>query len=117
MTRGFAEQNYDPVSQPEIGQLAQQVTVEIDEALTAAFPARQGAEIVVALTNGSELHHLEPDVAPASNDLVRERFVAAASDAVGEPSAAAIASFIDALEARDGSSELMRLCRTEARDP
>jgi len=108
-TGDFDEANYRPEDNPRIAALADLARVVIDEELTAAFPARQGARIVVMLDDGTRLEAQADDVRPASNALVRERFIAAAGAALGTAQAGKLLAFIDALEAQSDASRLNAL--------
>ena len=110
-TGTFDERNYDPVQQPEITRVARLVSLEIDDTLTRAFPAKQGAEVRVELRNGKNLTARRESVTPASDDLVRTRFAAAAAEVLGAPRARALLGFIDRLETEADAGELARLAR------
>lgn len=112
VSRDFDERNYDPSSQPTITDLARRVTLEVDDALTRAFPARQGAEILVRIRGGKELSLAVDDVAPASSTLVRERFAAAAADALGSARAEELRECIERIEHADDAGELARLSQS-----
>ena len=56
----FAERNYVPLENPEVQALAKRVSVEIDAALTAAYPQKQGAAVVVH-TRGGETFQFTGD--------------------------------------------------------
>ncbi len=61
----------------------QGVTVEAGDDFTAAFPAKQGAEVTVRLKDGRVLSHRLQDVIPADLDLIRRRFRDAAAKTIG----------------------------------
>jgi 2-methylcitrate dehydratase PrpD len=112
-TGTFDEQNYEPARQPEILRIAELVELEVDDALTRAFPGKQGADVTVELQDGARLAARRDDVAPASDDAVRARFEAAARETLGEKRAAALGAFVDALEHQPDAGALTRLTRTE----
>jgi 2-methylcitrate dehydratase PrpD len=110
-TGNFDERNYDPAQRPEIARVARLVSLEIDDALTRAFPAQQGAEVHVELGNGRRLSVRRGSVTPASDELVRERFALAANEALGTQAWRALLAFIDRLEAEADAGDLARLAR------
>jgi hypothetical protein len=79
--------------------------------LTRAFPARQGAEVHVELSNGRQVSARREAVTPASPELVRARFALAANDVLGVQACRALLAFIDKLETNADSGELARLAR------
>lgn len=113
-TRNFDERNFEPGAQERICALAERVALEVDDALTRAFPARQGAVVIVTRGNGERLERIASDVAPAPDEMVRERFAAAAAAALGDGKGARLREFIDSLERQDDAGELCRLTRTGA---
>jgi 2-methylcitrate dehydratase PrpD len=111
-TGRFAEESYVPGDNPEIVNLAKRVSVAIDPEFTAAFPRAQGARVVVTLDDGSAVQAEADDVAPADDALVRERFEAAATAALGSARADELATLIDTIESRTDMRELDRLVTT-----
>src|SRR5690606_15073268 len=73
VTRGHTEEAYRPQAQPEVVRLAALAAVEVDDALTSAFPARQGAEVIVETRAGDTLSCRYDDVVPASAAEVEQR--------------------------------------------
>ncbi|HVJ52078.1 MAG TPA: MmgE/PrpD family protein [Aliidongia sp.] len=107
------EGSFAILDRPALLQLAAVTSLSARADFTGAFPARQGAEIVVALRDGSERRAAMADLEAATPAAVRARFAAGAAATVGAPRAEAIAKAIDALEAAEDVGALMRL--TEAR--
>ncbi len=68
------EASYINLDDPAVLALASKIDVEADPGYTAAFPGKQGAEVEIKLLNGKRLSRKLPDVVPANNDLVRQRF-------------------------------------------
>jgi len=89
--------------------LAAKVTVEVDPGLTAAFPAKQGAEVVVKLKDGKVLSRRLADVIPADIDLIRRRFGEAASAVIGADAARKLEAAVDGLDASADVGAVMRL--------
>jgi 2-methylcitrate dehydratase PrpD len=113
-TGTFDERNYEPEREPEIVRVAQLVSLEVDETLTRAFPAKQGAEVLVELRDGTALEALRDSVTPASDDLVRARCALAASEALGPQACRALLGLVDTLETQADAGELARLARAVA---
>jgi 2-methylcitrate dehydratase PrpD len=105
------ESSYEDLDNPALLRLAAKVTAEVDADLTAAFPARQGAEVIVEMKDGRKLSRRLPDVIPADLELIRRRFDIAASAAIGAEKAAALAAAVDSLDSSDNVGALMRMTR------
>ncbi|HEY7671945.1 MAG TPA: MmgE/PrpD family protein [Gammaproteobacteria bacterium] len=110
-TGNFDERNYEPARQPEIARVARLVSLEVDDALTRAFPAKQGAAVDVELNDGRRLSARRESVTPASDELVRARFALAANEVLGIQACRAALAFIDGLEAEADAGALARLVR------
>jgi len=103
------ETSYLKLDDPALIALAAKVTVKAGDDFTAAFPARQGAEVTVRLKDGRVLSHRLQDVIPADLDLIRRRFRAAASKAIGADAAKALEAAVDDLDRSTDVGALMRL--------
>jgi 2-methylcitrate dehydratase PrpD len=103
------ETSYLKLDDPALLALAAKVTVKAGDDFTAAFPARQGAEVTVRLKDGRVLSHRLQDVIPADLDLIRRRFRAAASKAIGADAAKALEAAVDDLDRSTDVGALMRL--------
>ena len=103
------ETSYRHLDEAAMLALADKITVTVDDGLTAAFPAKQGAEVVVKLKDGKTLSRKLADVIPADIDLIRRRFGAAASATVGRETARQLEAAVDALDASGDVGALMRL--------
>src|SRR5690606_27349886 len=75
----IAEDNYSRLDDPEIARLIGATTLVADPGYTAAFPGRQGATVTLTLADGTTVSASLEDVVPASPELIRSRFIAAAS--------------------------------------
>jgi len=104
-----AERNYVPQQNPDVLKVATLVRVEIDPELTKAFPAKQGAGVSVQTRAGDVLEERVDDVVPTNADGVRERFVAAASERLGQKRAKMLDRMIATLETCTDAAELARL--------
>ncbi|HSC16153.1 MAG TPA: MmgE/PrpD family protein [Gammaproteobacteria bacterium] len=107
----FAERNYVPQQNPEVQALAKRVRVEIDPGFTAAFPAKQGAAVIVRTRDDRTLEQSLENVEPTDPDGVHERFFAAASTTLGETRARELDALIGNLEHSDDAANLARLTR------
>ena len=110
-TGDYDESNYEPKSNPQALRLATMTTLEVDPELTKAFPARQGAEVIVHTKAGDTWSERVADVVPASAAEVHERFRAAASSRIGGVAAAELEELIASLEACKNLARLTRLTR------
>ncbi len=95
------ESNYRRLTDPEIVRLASITNLETDPGLTTAYPATQGAEVIITLRNGHVLTHRLNGLTPATPAEVRARFRAACGAA-----APGIEARIDALEQQPDVGEL-----------
>jgi 2-methylcitrate dehydratase PrpD len=103
------EASYRQLNDPELIRLAGLVDVEADQAMTAAFPKAQGAEVTVTLDSGQTYTHRLSDTAPADSTLIRSRFAATASDFAGKARAQEIEAAVDGLDSLTNIGQLMRL--------
>jgi 2-methylcitrate dehydratase PrpD len=111
LARGVvAEQNYADLADPEIQRLIRISRLEIDPGFTAAFPKKQGAEVIVSLADGSTMNRRLDDVIPATPDDVRSRFKAAAGVALGATTARAIEALVADLENCRNADQVLTLC-------
>jgi 2-methylcitrate dehydratase PrpD len=105
----FAERNYVPQDNPEVQALAKRVTVAIDAGFSDAFPARQGAAVIVQTATAGTLEQSADDLEPTDPEGVHERFFAAASAALGENQARELDALIGTFEACTDAAALARL--------
>jgi 2-methylcitrate dehydratase PrpD len=108
LARGIIEEaNYRKLSDPEVVRLAGLIQLETDAAFTAAYPAAQGAEVVVRLGNGRALQRRMDNLHPATPNEIRARFRAAAGTA-----ASLIEAAVDRLEEQEDMGALGALLGT-----
>jgi 2-methylcitrate dehydratase PrpD len=107
----FAERNYVPQDNPGVQALAERVTIEIGPGFTAAFPAKQGAAVIVRTRGGETFEHRADNLEPTDPDGVHARFFAAAAEQLGEAQARALDAVIGNLEQCSNAAELERLTR------
>ena len=105
------EESYRDLNDATVRELAPRVTVEADNGFTAAFPARQGAEVTITLRNGTTLSRRLADVVPADRPLIRQRFRAAAAAVLGADRATALEQAVDGLSDSNDVGGIMRLAR------
>lgn len=111
LARGVvAEQNYAELTDPEIQRLIRVSRLEIDPGFTAAFPKKQGAEVIVTLADGGTMSRRLDDVIPATPEEVRSRFAAAAGAALGAATAGAIEALVADLENCGSVDQVLTLC-------
>ena len=85
LSRGaLEEENYAQVDDARILRLVQRIDLQSAPDLTAAFPANQGAEILVGLHNGTTIRQRLDNVIAATPEEIRARFRQAASSVIGD---------------------------------
>ena len=82
----FNDSHYQGFNNPDIRDLANKVTVKIDPELTASYPAKQGAAVLV-LTETGEYRESQDDVIGADTEEVESRFLEAATTILGQDKA------------------------------
>jgi 2-methylcitrate dehydratase PrpD len=105
----FAEGNYVPQNNADVLKVAALVRLDVDAALTKAFPGKQGAGVSVQTRAGDLLEERVEDVVPTNADGVRERFVTASAQRLGTKRAKALDRVIATLETSEDAAELARL--------
>jgi 2-methylcitrate dehydratase PrpD len=102
LSRGTAdESNFRDLNDAEIARLVSATILEEDPALTRAYPAKQGTELVVTLRNGRELRRRLDDLTPATEDDVRARYEKAASPILGRAGTDVVEAMIDTLDEQE----------------
>ncbi len=89
--------------------LARRVRLENDAEFAAAYPARQGSEVIVTLKSGTSVRARLPALEPLDAQGVRERFRSAVARLLGEARAAELEREIDALPAGADAGRIARL--------
>jgi 2-methylcitrate dehydratase PrpD len=85
LARGtLEEENYADVGDPRILRLVERTDLQSAPDLTAAFPANQGAEVLVGLRDGKTIHQRLDNVIAATPEEIRARFRQAASSVIGD---------------------------------
>ena len=88
--------------------------LEMDENLTARFPAAQGAEVRASLEDGSLVMNRLRDVVPATGTEIPVRFHEAAPQVIGPGGADEIPICVDPLETEIDAGRLASLCSLSA---
>jgi 2-methylcitrate dehydratase PrpD len=92
-----------------LGIAPEQVTLEEDAELTAAYPAKQGSEVVATLRDGKEVHKRLDDLTPANEEDVFDRYERAASAYLGPERTYLVTEMIDVLETHPDLAKLGEL--------
>jgi 2-methylcitrate dehydratase PrpD len=108
---GVTEKNFTLLHDARLHRLIGLMGLEIDDALTQAYPALQGGEVEVRLTDGSKHRVRLDNVVNASASDVRTRFLASTTDVLGRERALAIESCIESLDRSDDAGQLAALLR------
>jgi 2-methylcitrate dehydratase PrpD len=112
----IAEGNFARLDAPDVARLIGVTKLEVDDAMTRAYPGAQGGEVELRDVDGVVHVARLADVVHANAVEVRERFRAAAVGAVGTETALAIEACIDGLADTDDAGALGALLRVAARD-
>jgi 2-methylcitrate dehydratase PrpD len=104
------ERNYLQLGDVEVARLLAHTRIEVDDAMTRAFPARQGAEVEVSLREGATRRARLDDLVPATPEEVRARFRIAAEAALGPARARELAAAVDSLDRLKDAGRLAALC-------
>jgi 2-methylcitrate dehydratase PrpD len=107
------EENYASLADPEILRLIAATDLQSDAAFTAAFPAKQGADVTVHLRGGKIIRHSLSDVVAATPAEIRHRFRAAAAHVIGEDRARRLEQAIDGCEQLGDAGVIAASCRLE----
>jgi 2-methylcitrate dehydratase PrpD len=114
LARGaLEEENYARVDDPRILRLVERSDLRSTPDLTAAFPANQGAEVLVSLRDGKTIHQRLKNVIAATPEEIRARFRQAVSDAIGDKRARHLEEAIDNCTSLPDSRVIAARCRLE----
>jgi 2-methylcitrate dehydratase PrpD len=100
---------HDFGEQSEAARLARRIRLENDAEFAAAYPQRQGAEVVVTTRDGRTLSSRMAALEPLDAQGVHTRFHSAVSRLLGEARAHELAREIDALPAGPDVARIARL--------
>ena len=93
----------------DAARLARRVRLENDPNFAAAYPARQGAEVIATLKSGNSVRARLPALEPLDANGVRERFRSSVARLLGEPRAQELEREVDALPASPDAARIARL--------
>lgn len=111
LARGAIEEdNYRQLDDAEIARLIAQTELAPDDAYTTAFPARQGARVILRLDDGSAVQAELDDVVAADEAFIRARWRRAAQAVLGDEQAERIETMVDGYEREPDAGLLARLC-------
>ncbi len=110
---GVSEKNFTLLNDPLLHRLIGKTTLEIDDAMTNAYPALQGGEVELTETTGTKRRIRLDNVVNATALDVRERFRVVATAVIGRQRTSEIETFIDTLEDSDDVGALGKLLQTE----
>jgi 2-methylcitrate dehydratase PrpD len=113
LARGaLEEENYADIADTNILALVERIDLQTAPDLTAAFPARQGAEILVELRNGTMVRQRLDNVIAATAAEIRVRFRQAASSVIGDR-AQDLEGLVDNCVSLPDSGVIAAWCRPE----
>lgn len=114
LARGAIEEdNYAYIDHPEILRLVDGTDLQSDSGFTTAYPANQGAEVLVRLRNGLTVHQRLDNVIAATPEEIRARFRHAAADVIGGSRAKHLEELIDNCGSLPDSHVIAAQCRLE----
>src|SRR5258708_25565837 len=112
---GVSEKNFKLLNDARLHKLIGLMTLEVDDAMTRAYPGKQGGEVEVRDTSGATQRLRLEDVVNATPAEVQKRFRAAVEEAVGKARAQEIADGIEGLDRSDDAVRLASLLQHPAR--
>jgi 2-methylcitrate dehydratase PrpD len=113
LARGaLEEENYADVGDPRILRLVERTDLKSVPDLTAAFPANQGAEVLVGLRDGKTIHQRLDNVIAATPEEIRARFRQAAAGVIGDR-AQDLEEMVDNCPSLPDSRVIAARCRLE----
>jgi 2-methylcitrate dehydratase PrpD len=100
------EMRFHDLGDPAVARLVALCALEADPALTAAFPAKQGARVEVRLASGEVLTASIADVTPATPERIRQGLLTSAGEVLGAGRVVALLHLIDRLESAPDAAAL-----------
>lgn len=109
ITRDVSEKSFALLQDPVLHRLIGLSTLEIDDAITDAYPHQQGGEVEITEISG-EVHRARlADVVNATHEDVRTRFRAALGEALGAARAAQVEEAIEGLDRSEDVGAIVNL--------
>jgi 2-methylcitrate dehydratase PrpD len=109
-----SEKNFTRLADPRLRQLLGATSLEIDDEMSRAYPAKQGGEVEVRDREGKVHRARLADVVHATADEVRSRFREAGAAVLGANRAADVEQAIDRLDHSEDAARLPSLLRAPA---
>ena len=109
-----SEQNFTLLEDPALHRLLGVTTLQVDDAMTQAYPGKQGGDVEIREIGGTTHRIRLDDVVNATAADVRERFRVAAASVMGAQRAREIERFLDGLGRSGDVGQLGALLRAEA---
>ena len=106
---GVSEKNFTLLNDARLHKLIGLMTLEVDDAMTQAYPGKQGGEVEVRDQDGATQRLRLEDVVNATPAEVQARFRVAVEAVVGKARAQEIEDCIDGLEGSDDAGSLAAL--------
>lgn len=107
--RGVTEKNFALLNDARLHRLIGLMRLDVDDAMTAAYPLLQGGEVDIRFKDGSQRALRLDNVVNAEPAEVRARFRAAVREALGAQRAEAIEQCIEQLPESDDAGRLSAL--------
>ncbi len=107
--RGVTEKNFALLNDARLHRLIGLMRLDVDDAMTAAYPLLQGGEVDIRFKDGSQRALRLDNVVNAEPAEVRARFRAAVREALGDARAEAIEQCIEQLPESDDAGRLSAL--------
>ncbi|MDG2175820.1 MAG: MmgE/PrpD family protein [Gammaproteobacteria bacterium] len=111
----FNDTHFQDYSSETLQHLSKLITLEIDDALTKAYPEQQGAAIRLTNVNGQTLDANLEDVIPAGTEEVMNRSSHALATVLGEEQSSTLLDLITRLESLNNLDTVFDLLRPENR--
>ena len=106
IAHGVSEKNFALLDDARLHRLIGLMTLDVDDAMTRAYPGQQGGEVEIRCRGGALLRERLDDVVNASAAEVRARFRAAVSEAGGAQRARDLEDCIEQLPDSDDAGRL-----------
>jgi 2-methylcitrate dehydratase PrpD len=108
---------FQDLEHPAVARLSALIALKADPALTAAFPARQGARVEARLASGEVQTASLADVIPATHEQIRRGLLTSAGGLPGFDRAEALLQLIDRLESERDAAALLTAAHLTSPQP
>jgi len=106
----LTQSNYENFSDPRVNRLTILATVDVDDAISGAYPKKQGCEITVTLKGGKIIHEKMDDLEVMNDERVISNFEAQATRTLSKKQTAELKNAIENLDKLDNIAGLVKLC-------